>query len=239
MTFTRFALGTTRHRKIACLSDAAFRLWFSAIERSREQKADGLVLEVDLDLIPRCPGRSKRGKVVRELVESGLWEELEPGKKWRIHDYLDWQDSSREIDAKQLAARERMRAVRARRSREQMENTSLGSREVLSGDRREEIGERSGGDLPPATIMDSDRETMCPLSLRLSDEARQEMADRFGVVVDAIIEVEQEFVGYWTIGGGAGKKRRTWLSRLREEVRQKHDRGLLRRIPPDREVCPL
>lgn len=156
MSHTRFALGFTRNRKVFLLSDGAFRLWISSIDHAREQATDGEITALDLDVIPRCPKGKKRAKVVAELVACGLWETR--GKSWQIHDFLDWQDSSKEVEEKKAAARERMRAVRANKSRTESEPApnvpakfASSSPEVRSGsgsgsgsgDLRSDLGGRS------------------------------------------------------------------------------------------------
>lgn len=116
MSHTRFALGFPAHKKIAGLSDAAFRLWVSGMDRARSQGTDGQLDELDLDLIARCPPKGpKRTKIVAELVAVGLWEPIDGG--WQIHDYLDWQDSSERVRTLRERARERMALVRANRKR--------------------------------------------------------------------------------------------------------------------------
>ncbi len=113
MSHSRFALGFTRNRKVFGLSDAAFRLYVSAIDWSREQRTDGVLTEKDMPAIPRLP-RSWRA-VALELTGAGLWHQLDDG--WQIHDFLDWQDSADEVAVKQSRARERMRRVRANSER--------------------------------------------------------------------------------------------------------------------------
>lgn len=137
MSHTRFALGFPRNRKVARLSDAAFRLWVSAMDLAREQLLDGALIEADLDLVPRCPSGKARTSLVDELVSVGLWERTETG--WQIHDYLDWQDSAAKVKQKQAAARERMRAVR--------ENSESGSRSVRANTER--TAERTSREVTP------------------------------------------------------------------------------------------
>jgi len=111
MSHTRFALGFPRHAKVHALTDGAFRLWVSALDRARENGGDGELSPLDLDVIAKCPkaGR-KRDALVGELVVMGLWERREGG--WQIHDYLEWQDSSQQVVKRRERARQHMRAVR-------------------------------------------------------------------------------------------------------------------------------
>lgn len=109
MSHSRFALGFTRHRKVHRLSDAAFRLWVTAVDYATEQTTNGRITTHDLDVLP---GSSrKRDELVAELVALGLWEVTSDG--WQIHDFLDWQDSADVVERRRESARERMREVRS------------------------------------------------------------------------------------------------------------------------------
>lgn len=136
MRYTRFELGFPRHRKVHPLSDAAFRLWVTAVDYAREQRTDGYIGPADLDALPRCPpGSKKRDALVKELTDRGLWEPAETGG-WFIHDFLDWQDSAEQVAKARNSARERMRTVRANRSLgsdDVRANTDERSREVPNG----------------------------------------------------------------------------------------------------------
>jgi hypothetical protein len=137
VSYSRFAIGFTRNRKVFALSDAAFRLYVSAIDWAREQKTNGVVVDTDLPAIARLPKRW--GPVVDELVNQDLWEVTLLG--WQIHDFLIWQDSAQQVNEKQARARERMRRVRANSER----TDDARSREVLPG-----VPSLSGSDLIPS-----------------------------------------------------------------------------------------
>ena len=116
MSYSRFALGFSRSRKVSRLSDAAFRLWSSAIDYTREQLTNGFLDEKDLQVIPRgASGGTWKASVVAELVTAGLW--IREPNGWQIRQFLDWQDSAEQVRAVRDKARERMRAVRANKSR--------------------------------------------------------------------------------------------------------------------------
>lgn len=111
--FTRFELGFCRHQKIHKLSDAAFRLWVSAMDVARGKCGNGELNELDLDLVPRLPkSKAKRAALIQELLDNGLWETF--GDHWLIHDYLDWQDNPVQIVVRRERARKRMRELRSR-----------------------------------------------------------------------------------------------------------------------------
>lgn len=126
--YSRFALGFTSKRRVAALSDAAFRLWVSSISYAREQLTDGRIETSDLSLIPRG-GKQKTWKKsqVFELVSSGLWRETGAGS-WLIDDYDGWQESAEKVREKRQKARDRMAGVRANSQRTESER----SRDVLS-----------------------------------------------------------------------------------------------------------
>lgn len=76
------------HRKVHGLTDAAFRLHVEAIFWCARNLTDGFIAQDDLASVSRY--RRPEGYVT-ELVNRGAWDVVDGG--WRIHDYLDWQDS--------------------------------------------------------------------------------------------------------------------------------------------------
>lgn len=78
-----------RHRKIRGLSDAAFRLHVTLMAMANEDRTDGVVLPVDLE--------AKGLKAKKELLCAGLVETVDGG--YVLHDYLEHQNSSDEIEA--------------------------------------------------------------------------------------------------------------------------------------------
>lgn len=94
-----------QHPKIVALSNRAFRAHVLAICYCGMNLTDGALSEKALKTL----GISKR--TVSELVGAQLWENADGG--WRIHDYLDWQDSRDEV----LARREKARAAGQARAR--------------------------------------------------------------------------------------------------------------------------
>lgn len=114
-----FAFGFTHNRKIRRLSDAAFRLWVSAIDHANQDGTDGLVVAEDIECYPRAPRGKARDEAIAELVTLSLWHTAGDGR-WVIHDFLEWQLSAEERASEVLAReerltreRERVRAVRA------------------------------------------------------------------------------------------------------------------------------
>lgn len=139
MSYSRFALGFTGKRRVAALSDAAFRLWVSAIDYSRDQLTDGRIETLDLKLIPRGSSGEWLSKHVDELVSSGLWVKISDSS-WAIEDYDGWQDLSQKVREKREKARSRMKDVRANKTRTKSEQHAnvhdvfaRSSQEVRSG----------------------------------------------------------------------------------------------------------
>ncbi|MDO8308579.1 MAG: hypothetical protein Q7V58_09540 [Actinomycetota bacterium] len=101
------------HRKVAGLTDAAFRLHFCGIAYCSRQLTDGLI---ETDAIPTLV-RKYRPAALAELVERGLWKPIAIGEGkpavYEIHDYLQW-NQPREV----VLARKEKAAKRAKESRE-------------------------------------------------------------------------------------------------------------------------
>jgi len=89
--FVRVDVGYDEHPKIAPLSDAAFRAHVEAMTWcGRNPKQNGRINK-------RVAAKKWRAKVVAELVAAGLLEDEED--HWSLHDYLDFNRSSEEIEA--------------------------------------------------------------------------------------------------------------------------------------------
>lgn len=229
MSHCRFALGVTRHKKVYALSDVAFRLWFSATIHAREQGSDGRIDPIDLDMIPRCPPAGpKRTNAIGELVRNGLWEPV--GDGYQIHDYADWQDSASFVRSKREQARERMRRVRANGERTISERSPTvrdGYSSVVDPDLRSSEPEGE----PEGEPEDPGRETVCPLNLFEKAEklgVHAAMAEALAVPVESLRAETRDFVGYWTIGKGAGSRRTGWIRQLRERLRKRAAEGALK-----------
>jgi hypothetical protein len=157
MRHTRFELGFPRNRKVSRLSDAAFRLWTSAIDHAREQRTDGRIEPGDLLVIPRGGGAvSWKPSVVKELVDAGLWDTEKGG--WKIHNFLVWQDSKAQVDRAREQARGRMANVRANRARGSPEVHANSSPDVRANLERTSREVRVGSsDSDSASSSDSDQ----------------------------------------------------------------------------------
>lgn len=115
------------HRKVAGLSDAAFRLHVSAIFWCRRNSTDGVVPAEDLDDVSARVRKPSR--FASECVSRGLWHEIGAGcaseacparnavtngvtDGWVIHDYFDWQKSKERVQQDRKANAERQRKWR-------------------------------------------------------------------------------------------------------------------------------
>lgn len=98
------------HRKVRRLTDAQYRLHDTALHACAKDETDGLVTEADIaDMMHG--GRLRRH--VKALVDAGLWEAVADG--WIIHDYLDYNPSHEQLEAKRRADRDRQEKWRRKR----------------------------------------------------------------------------------------------------------------------------
>jgi len=105
VTWLRLDDGFAHHKKVAPLSDRAFRLHVTAMLHCADQLTDGFVGEA----IPLCLTKAPQGKALvsalHELVSAGLWEPVAGG--WLIHDFADWNPSAAEVKEKRNIAQRR------------------------------------------------------------------------------------------------------------------------------------
>lgn len=88
------------------LSAVAFRLHVTGLCFVARQLTDGAISSGSLRGILANSGAAKRH--VTELVTAGLWEVAGDGH--RVHDYLDWNSSRSEVEARVEQARKAARA---------------------------------------------------------------------------------------------------------------------------------
>lgn len=97
------------HPKVLLCSDAAIALWSRAGSFSCQKLTDGFIHRAYL------PSLRATEKAAAELVAAGLWDAVEDG--WRFHDWGDYNDTGEQVRARREAAKERMRKVRANKTR--------------------------------------------------------------------------------------------------------------------------
>lgn len=104
-------------------------------------------------------------------------------------------------------------------------------REILTDDGDPDLsGQSTGKTSSPPPVPGEDRESPCDPRLALPLEVATELAAKTGFSLPVIRAAESEFVSYWTIGGGMGKRRRNWMARLRQDLLVKADSGKLDEI---------
>jgi hypothetical protein len=99
------------HRKVALLSDRAFRLHVSAICWCAENLTDGRIAERELALVAHVRNPKATAK---QLEEAGVWDRTDDG--WVIHDYLDYNPSREQVHAERKKNAERQEKFRRRRN---------------------------------------------------------------------------------------------------------------------------
>lgn len=107
MPYAQIDTEALTHPKIAGLSDGAFRVWVAALAYCQRHLTDGALPADGLHAL----GVKVHPKACDELVAKRLWERTEQG--FSVHDYLAWNTSRAEVEAKRAEARERMARRRA------------------------------------------------------------------------------------------------------------------------------
>lgn len=120
MSWVRLDDGLPTHPKIAGLSDAAFRLYVTALCYAGQHLTDGVVVVAALH-------RSKPG-AVRELLAARLFEKI--GNDIVIHDYLDYQLTRAAV----LEMRERNRAAGAKGGKARAANAEASAKQDAKQD---------------------------------------------------------------------------------------------------------
>jgi len=134
LPWVRFDDQFTINRKVARLSDAAYRLHSSAIFWCARNLTDGVVPEEDLEDV--CARVRTPERFVTEIVGRGLWHPIgfecdsehcpaHPDNAvsngvtgWVIHDYLEYQPPKRKVQADRKANAERQKKWREQRKRQ-------------------------------------------------------------------------------------------------------------------------
>lgn len=99
------------HRKVALLSDRAFRLHVSAICWCAENLTDGHIGDRELALVAHIRGIKATAK---QLEDAGVWDRTEDG--WVIHDYLDYNPSREQVLLERKKNAERQERWRQRKN---------------------------------------------------------------------------------------------------------------------------
>ena len=153
MTDARLPERWLNDRRLARLSDAAFRLYVTALMWAVANRTEGLLAADDLPLMPRVDlGR------VDELEKAGLWTRDQDG--WLIAEFVETQTSNEQLAATaraRLLARDRKARQRAR----EREEKNASSRDVTR--------DYTGQDRPGQDRPGQDRPRQEELSARVED----------------------------------------------------------------------
>lgn len=126
MTWSKFDDRYDDNRKVkkAWRNDsAAVGLHAMAITYSSRHETDGIV---DLDwLEEKMPNAKARERVVGVLVDAGLFDPID-GDRFQVHDYLDFNPSSVQLDEKRRKDAERKRQRQSRGVQQESEPTPSG-----------------------------------------------------------------------------------------------------------------
>ncbi|MEU3355254.1 hypothetical protein [Streptomyces sp. NPDC037389] len=99
------------HRKVAMLTDRAFRLHVSALCWCAANLTDGRISDRELRLVAHVRGMTA---TARQLEDAGLWDRVEDG--WVLHDFHDYQPTADHVRAERERNAARQRAYRQRRA---------------------------------------------------------------------------------------------------------------------------
>lgn len=123
MAWVRIHDGAMTHPKLVGLSDKAFRFWVWCLSYAQQHLTDGLI---PVSAIKRQQavhfGHARiRDKVMHELQQKSLIspEEVPTGQQYKVHDFLDWNDSRELVRSRQAAAKQRLAEWRAKHGRPQ------------------------------------------------------------------------------------------------------------------------
>lgn len=161
------------HRKVALLSDRAFRLHVSALCWCSENLTDGHITDRELPLVAKV--RSVKA-TAQQLVDAGVWDRTADG--WAIHDYLDYNPSREQTAAERKKNAARQEAFRKRRNGKPTPPPSGDSNGGSNGVTK--TGETHDGDTNAARRR-HDGDTNAPQELHEDEEEAQVSSFRNGV----------------------------------------------------------
>lgn len=108
MAFIRLSDTYIDHPKFLALNAAAFRLWHEGMAFCRKHQTDGLITTLEIQGFRYYqPIRAKELCTPHKPGANPLWVAVESG--YQVHDYLDWNESKEEQDAKRKADKDRKR----------------------------------------------------------------------------------------------------------------------------------
>lgn len=130
MTWLKTDDGYYDHPKIRALTLAEYVLHHGGQVLCARLETDGVITRDQIDLLVR-KGLRNPTRVVKSLVEQGLWIEVEGG--WQIHDFLDYNPSRAQKKKEREDGARRQRESRERRARDsQQPVTGMSHRDITS-----------------------------------------------------------------------------------------------------------
>ena len=109
--------GMAENPKVVGLSDKAFRLWITALAYCARNLTDGAISEIALRFSGANSKIDRPKAIAKQLVSAGLWVVTDDG--WQVHDYLEYNPSRAELQAKRELQRERQKRHRSKRNASQ------------------------------------------------------------------------------------------------------------------------
>jgi hypothetical protein len=208
-------------RAVRTGGSAPVHLWLGI--RSWQEAHDLAPVPHDLIDEPRGPLKPEvRAEALRVLLEVGLL--LESAEGYTLHGLADWTGdvNQRRLDRARKRRERAELATAAPRGNfhaEPVRGTSDSSSRVpvtpchgQDRDRDRDRDEDRDGSAPS-------RDTVCPLTLHETFGAYAQLATALQVPESELRKAAAEFVSYWTIGGGMGRRQGNWARKLREHLR--------------------
>lgn len=181
------------HRKIALLSDRAFRLHVSAMCWCAENLTDGRISDRELALVTRVRGVKATAK---QLEDAGLWDRTDDG--WEIHDYLDYNPSREQVLIERKKSAERQERFRRRKNGKPTPPSDDSSNGRSNGVTQE--GETQLDDTT-ATRQQHDGDTTATRNSAVQDEDSQVSEVRHGVTNGAPTRPDPNPIDVVAVGG--------------------------------------
>ncbi len=97
MSWVKLDDGFSEHPKVLAVSGDALKLHLAGFCYCARQETDGAIPELALAQLTQF-SKPKAIKLAARLVEVRLWERN--GAGWLVHDYLDYNPSKKELDAR-------------------------------------------------------------------------------------------------------------------------------------------
>lgn len=120
MTWYRIEGNMPQHEKYAPLSDAAFRLAITAGAWCASMMTDGRLPKKMIAGLTRAPAGKKLDESVKELIDARIWDRIEgDDAALFVHDFLDWNMSRAQWQAKKDAGSAGGKAKAAAKQKQQ------------------------------------------------------------------------------------------------------------------------